>query len=324
MDQVLTGPAPSISLNEAFRYCERLAGSHYENFTVGSLLIPKPLRKHVYAIYSYCRWVDDLGDEPPESLSASLAEAGWTPQKGQPSIQGLDHAGRMRLLDWWEEELQACYAGVPTHPALVALQDTIRTFSIPKDPFLKLIEANRMEQRSDRYATYDDLLFYCDHSANPVGRLFLYLFGYNDQHRQRLSDFTCTALQLANFWQDVACDYRIGRIYFPLEDLDKFNYTEADLSQDVVNQDFRNLMAFEVARAEDLFKRGLPLVDTLKGNARVDVALFTAGGAAVLDAIKKQSYDVLSRRPALSRTKKARLFLSTWAKVRWRRGAYAG
>ncbi len=318
MDEVKTAHTTSFTLDEAYRYCERLAKTHYENFTVGSLLIPKTLRKYVYAIYAYCRWVDDLGDEPFQPLIASLEGANWMHDEVRSTGETLGPSHRMELLDMWERELEACYTGTPTHPAIVALQDTVNTFRIPREPFLKLIEANRMEQQASRYPTYDDLLFYCDHSANPVGRLFLYLFGYGDKGMQELSDHTCTALQLTNFWQDVSRDYGIGRIYMPLEDMERFGYTEAELSQGSFNTNFRDLMAFEVQRAGRLFESGLPLTDMLDGKARVDVALFTRGGTAVLEAIKKQGYDVLSRRPALSRWKKAQLFLFTWARMKLR------
>lgn len=321
MDEARTIPGNAISIEDAFRYCERLAKTHYENFTVGSFLVPKALRRHVHAIYAYCRWVDDLGDEPFEPLMESLAGANWMHEQIRSGTQSLGPSQRMALLDRWEEELEACFTGTPTHPAMAALQHTVHAFHIPREPFLKLIEANRMEQRASRYSTYEDLLFYCDHSANPVGHLFLYLFGYSDKGMQELSDYTCTALQLTNFWQDVHRDYQIGRIYLPLEDMERFGYTEAELAQDVVNRNFTDLMAFEVQRAEELFQRGLPLVDMLEGKAKTDVALFTKGGMAVLEAIKKQRYDVLSRRPALSRWKKARLFLSTWAKMIWRPSA---
>ena len=305
-----------LSPEAAFRYCEGLARTHYENFTVGSMLVPRAARRHVHVIYAFCRWVDDLGDESAEGLSQALAQAGWHP----PAASGLESAPdlwpvKLDLLDAWQEDLDACYDGAPSHPVMVALQDTVRRFDIPREPFLKLIEANRMEQRRNRYATYRDLAHYCDHSANPVGRLFLYLFGYRDEERQRLADLTCTALQLANFWQDVDRDYRMGRIYIPLEDMTRFGYGEDQLARGVVNDEFRRLMAFEVDRAKGLFEEGVKLVDTLDGRIRLDVALFTAGGSAVLRAIEKQSYDVLARRPRLSRTRKALLFLSTWARM---------
>ena len=175
-----------------------------------------------------------------------------------------------------------------------------------------------MEQRSSRYPTYEDLLHYCHHSANPVGRLFLYLFGYRDEERQLLADATCTALQLTNFWQDVARDYRKGRIYIPLEDMERFGYCEGELSRGVFNPSFRQLMAFEVERAMDLFRTGADLVPRLAGVAQLDVALFTRGGVSVLEAIRRRQYDVLSERPSLSRARKARLFLSSW--LGWKLG----
>ena len=314
MKLLLAGDSRTSSLDEANRYCEGLARSHYENFTVGSLLIPKAVRRHVYTIYAYCRWVDDLGDEALSHISDSAAAAGWKAASG--SATSDEREKKLELLDRWEEELEQCYSGRPNHPVMMALQETVRTFDIPREPFLKLIEANRMEQRSNRYPTYGDLFYYCDHSANPVGHLFLYLFGYRDQERQRLSDSTCTGLQLANFWQDVARDYRLGRVYIPQEDMERFGYTEEELAGGVANDSFRRLMAFEVQRARELFDEGAELLDTIDRRPRLDVALFTRGGMAVLKAIERQGYDVLSRRPTLSRAMKAGLFLSTWFRTR--------
>lgn len=317
---------PSTWTTEAARqYCQRLARSHYENFTVGSWLVPKDKLRHIYAVYAYCRTVDDLGDEAalegsdPSSLevdTVSLLAARLEGSTG--GFGGDDRAYRLALLDLWQAELEACYSGTPSHPVMVALRESIDAFDLPAEPLLKLIEANRMDQRSQRYPIYDDLLHYCDHSANPVGRLFLYLFGYRDEERQKLADATCTALQLANFWQDVARDYLKGRIYLPLEDMARFGYTEEELAQGVVTPEFRQLLAFEVERAMDLFRQGAPLASTLDGVARLDVALFTRGGVAVLEAIRKQRYDVLTARPSLSRARKAGLFLSTW--LGWRLG----
>lgn len=283
------------SLEKAYRYCAGMARTHYENFTVGSILLPREKRRHMYAIYGFCRLTDDLGDE----------------------AQG----DRLALLDEWEDELDLCYTGSPRHPVMVALQDTIQTFDIPREPFLKLIEANRMEQRQSRYPTYTDLLHYCDHSANPVGRMVLYVFGYRDDRRQRLSDATCTALQLANFWQDVARDYRMGRVYIPQEDMHRFGYSEDELRNGIVNDSFRQLMAFQVSRSGDLFRQGYPLVDKVTGILRLDLALFTLGGIQVLKKIEQQDYDVLSHRPTLSRGRKAWLFLSTWIRMRLGLGA---
>ncbi|HEU0022569.1 MAG TPA: squalene synthase HpnC [Dehalococcoidia bacterium] len=300
----------------AYRYCQRLAQTHYENFTVGSWLLPRSKRRHVHAIYGYCRTVDDLGDEAAPPTVPALAGG------REVAIDESAPAYRLRLLGWWQTELEACYAGTPTHPVMVALRETIQTFGIPRDPFLKLIEANRLDQRDQRYPTFDDLLYYCDRSANPVGHLFLYLFGYRDAEHQHLSDVTCTALQLANFWQDVARDYRKGRVYLPLEDLTRFGYSEAELARGVENDAFRQLLSFEVDRAMSLFREGADLVNHLEGPVKLDVALFTRGGVAVLEAIRRQDYNVLTNRPRLSRRRKAGLFLSTW--LSWKLGLGLG
>jgi squalene synthase HpnC len=289
---MLQTAAPITTREEAFRYCEKLARAHYENFTVGSWLLPKDLKQHVYNVYAYCRSVDDLGDEA----------------KGD----------RLDLLDRWEEDLRRCYDGVPRHPALLALQATIKQFDIPLQPFLKLVEANRMDQRAKRHPTYSDLLHYCDHSANPVGHLVLYLFGYRDEGRQKLADATCTALQLTNFWQDVNRDMAMGRIYIPLEDMERYGYSEADLKERRFNESFRRLMAFEVQRARALFREGLKLVGLVGDTLKVDLELFSLGGMKVLDAIEKNGYDVLSHRLTLSRLDKVRLLVPVLIKHRWR------
>ena len=324
----------------AFLFCERLAKTHYENFTVGSWLLPKEKRRHVYAIYAYCRTVDDLGDEatpdanpdgggltesPSRDSTDSLPlsrEAGLEGSRTGVAGGADENSHRLALLDGWQTELEACYDGTPTHPVMVALKDTINTFDIPPEPFLKLIEANRMDQRIKRYPSFSDLLRYCDHSANPVGHLLLYLFGYRDQERQRLADATCTALQLTNFWQDVARDYRKGRIYIPGEDLERFGYTEEELAQGIAKGSFRQLLALQIDRTKELFQQGADLVNKLEGSVKLDVALFTRGGLAVLDAIQRRGYDVLSSRPALSRSRKAGLALSTW--LGWKLGLGLG
>ena len=289
MSSLLTSPT-TWSREAAYRYCKSLARTHYENFTVGSLLLPAEMRPFCYTIYAYCRSVDDLGDEAS--------------------------GDRLNLLDLWEQELRKCYSSTPHHPVMVALQETIQRFDIPMEPFLKLIEANRMDQRISRYPTYADLLHYCEHSANPVGHLVLYLFGYRDDERQRLANYTCTALQLTNFWQDVRRDLeQLGRIYIPVEDMARFGYTEDELAQRVFNDNFRRLMAFEVERARDLFKQGLKLVDLVHGRFKLDMAVFTQGGMHILKAIQSQDYNVLKHRPTLSKWGKARLLLSTGAQL---------
>ena len=273
-------------LAPAYRECIALARSHYENFTVAGRFLPKRLLPHVAAIYAYCRGVDDLGDEAA--------------------------GDRLALLDAWEADLEQAYTGTPTAPHLQALQHTIRAFAIPPEPFRKLITANRMDQTQSRFATFADVLQYCEHSANPVGFLYLLLFGYDDEERRRLSDATCTALQLANFWQDVRRDWDKGRIYLPQEDMERFGYTEEQLAEGVCNQAFRDLMAWEVERAQGLFEQGLPLVEMLEGTARLHVKLFSLGGMRVLDAIRAQDYDVLSKRPVVSGRRKAWLLAKTY------------
>ena len=290
MDALLAGTATQCSVEEAYALCERLAKTHYENFTVGSWFLPRETSQHFYAVYAFCRFVDDLGDE----------------------YQG----DRLEALEFWEQEIERCYESTPRHPYMVALQQTIGAFDIPKEPFLKLIQANRMDQTNRRYATYQDLDHYCQHSANPVGHLVLYVCGYRDAERQRLSDDTCTALQLANFWQDVSRDFAMGRIYIPQEDMARFGYTEDELAQGLANHNFRRLMAFEVERTCELFENGLKLVATLDGKLKLDVALFSLGGMKVLDAIERQNFDVLARRPTLSKTAKLRLMLGTVLRLR--------
>lgn len=299
------GPdAPRVpNLPAARAYCRRVATSHYENFTVVSLLLPRPLVRHFHAVYAYCRWADDLADE----------------------TAGGDEA--LALLDWWRGELLSCYpaswsghsvtgeadrsrsdrATGPRHPVTVALRETIHRFAIPPDPFLNLLVAFRQDQHVKRYATFPELLEYCRHSANPVGHLVLYLFGAFDPRRAALADDVCTGLQLANFWQDVDRDFAIGRVYLPEEDRRRFGVTEHDLASRRASAGFRELMRFEVARAHEFFDRGEALLPLLPPQARIDVELFIAGGRATLRAIRNADYDVLARRPEVSKVEKAKL-----------------
>lgn len=276
-------PEPPVSPAVARHYCERLARSHYENFTVVSWFLPRERRPHFYNLYAYCRWADDLGDETGDA-QRSLA-----------------------LLDWWEEELRACYAGRPRHAVFVALAETVRQLDIPMEPFANLLKAFRQDQTTPRYRTYEELLGYCENSANPVGRLVLALCGYQDAEQQRLSDCTCTALQLANFWQDVSVDLAKGRIYLPLEDVERFGCTEAQICERRFSPEFAELMRFEVERAWALFAEGAKLGALVDKRVRMDIGLFTRGGQAILRLIERQGYDVLTRRPALSRAQKVAL-----------------
>jgi squalene synthase HpnC len=273
-------PQKAPSLQEAQVYCERLARSHYENFSVATWFLPAKLRQHFYNVYAYCRISDDLGDEV-----------------GDPQ-QSLE------LLDQWESELNACYSGTPRHPVFVALAGTVRQFAIPQNEFSDLLIAFRQDQTVTRFETFDDVLGYCRYSANPVGHLVLYLCGYSDTQRQQLSDFTCTALQLANFWQDVAVDYQKGRIYLPLEDLRRYGVTGDDIGRSQATPAFLELMKFEVGRAREWFKRGLPLISMVNHELAIDLELFSRGGQEILNAIERQRYNVLRRRPVISKPRK--------------------
>lgn len=273
-------PDHAPTLEEAQQYCARLAHSHYENFSVVTWFLPKHLHQHFYNIYAYCRISDDLGDEVGDQQQSLV------------------------LLDEWEGELKQCYTGTPRHPVFVALRDTVREFDIPQHEFSDLLIAFRQDQTITRFPTFDDVLGYCHYSANPVGHLVLYLCGYRDAERQQLSDYTCTALQLANFWQDVAVDYQKDRVYLPLDSMAKFGVSESDIATRKATPQFRVLLKFEVERTRDWFKRGLPLANMVDRSLALDIELFSRGGLAILDAIERQNYDVLARRPAISKPRK--------------------
>ncbi len=299
-------PERAPSLQDAQEYCARLAHSHYENFSVVTWFLPRHLHQHFYNVYAYCRISDDLGDE--------VGNAGQS----------------LALLDAWESELNATYLSLvepptknvrqdveklqaepparnsvsPRHPVFIALRETIRQCDIPRQPFADLLTAFRQDQTVGRYATFDDVLGYCHHSANPVGHLVLYVCGYRDAERQQLSDYTCTALQLANFWQDVAVDHAKGRIYLPLEDLAKYSISETDIGEHRATPAFLEMMKFEVARAREWFQKGLPLARLVDKHLALDIELFSRGGLEILNAIERQGYDVLWRRPAISKPRK--------------------
>jgi squalene synthase HpnC len=273
--------APSEA--EAREYCRRLARTHYENFSVATWFLPERLRQHFFNVYAYCRISDDLGDEVGDAHSS------------------------LQLLDQWEAELDACYQGSPRHPVFVALRETVRARDIPKQPFSDLLKAFRQDQTVTRYPTFEDLLSYCRYSANPVGHLVLYVCGYRDAERQALSDFTCTALQLANFWQDVSVDYAKGRIYLPLEDLSRHGVSEEEIAAATNTPAFCEMMRVEVERARDWFQQGLPLVEKVDRELAIDIELFSRGGQEILNANERQGYAVLGRRPAISKTRKLAL-----------------
>ena len=289
LPSVYRPPAQAPTLAEAQAWCRQLTETHYENFHVASWFLPERLRAHFHAVYAYCRVADDLGDEV-----------------GNP-------AQSLALLDWWQEQLEACYAGHATHPVFVALQPVIQSCRIPMEPFADLLTAFRQDQSVTRFAGFEDVLQYCRYSANPVGRLVLYVAGYSDEERFRLSDQTCTALQLANHWQDVRVDHTKGRIYLPQADMSRFKVTEAMLAEDIAqgraNDAVRELVRYEVGYARVMFHSGLPLLRMVDRELAVDLDLFSRGGMEILRAIEAQDYDVLRARPSISKPRKAALLL---------------
>ena len=272
-------------------YTRWLATHHYENFHVVSFLLPKRLHQDFYNVYAYCRWADDLSDE-----------------MGDP-------AESLRLLGWWRGELDAMYAGRATHPVFAALEPTVRQYGIPQQPFSDLIDAFVQDQRVTRYRNWDELFGYCRNSANPVGRLVLYLCGYADAERQRLSDATCTALQLANFWQDVTVDLLKDRVYIPLDVLERHGYAVEDLFARRFTPAFAACMRECVERARELFVEGLPLPGMVDRRLAIDLDLFSRGGMRVLEKIEQQDYDVLGVRPAVSKMERVGLLLGSVARV---------
>jgi squalene synthase HpnC len=281
----------SWSLPEALQYTRRLATGHYENFHVVSFLLPKHLHQDFYNVYSYCRWADDLGDEIGDTQES------------------------LRLLAWWSRELDRMYAGEAQHPVFVALQGTVEKYRIPKQPFADLVRAFIQDQTVTRYQDWDAVIDYCVYSANPVGRLVLYLCGYSDPERQRLSDATCTGLQLANFWQDVTVDQLKDRVYLPLDLLAKHHYTVEEMFAHQFDPRFRGVMEEAVDCARGYFLIGLPLARMVDKRLSVDLELFSRGGLCVLGKIEQQGYDVLSKRPKISKFERVRLLLTTLGRV---------
>jgi squalene synthase HpnC len=270
---------------DSLAYTRWLARNHYENFQVVSFLLPKDLHQDFYNVYSFCRWADDLGDELGD------------PQKS------------LRMLAWWRDELADMYQGRVNHPVFVALQATVEKHCIPIEPFDRLIQAFIQDQTINRYRTFDEVFAYCVNSANPVGHLVLYLCGYRDSERQRLSDFTCSGLQLANFWQDVTVDLRKDRVYLPLSLLEKHNYTVDELFALRFDARFQAVMNEAVAVADGCFRQGLPLVRKVNRRLSLDLDLFSRGGMRILDKIRSQNFDVLSHRPHISKAERLGILL---------------
>ena len=284
----LVGAVDPDRLAGAYAHCLRVARGHYENFTVGSWLLPRRLRKDLAAVYAFARGADDIADEGPD-------------------------AGRLERLGAWEEQLLACAAnpGAAHDPIFLALGDTIARHALEVAALRDLLHAFRRDASGDtrRFATFDDVLEYCRCSANPVGRTVLALFGHRDAERRARSDDVCTALQLTNFWQDVAGDLQRGRCYIPGEDLDRFPGSREALAARRATDGFRALLAFEVDRTRALFRRGLVLATLVNGRLAREVRVFAGGGLAILDRLEAVEYDVFTRRPTLSRAALARVVL---------------
>jgi squalene synthase HpnC len=272
------------ALADAYLFCGELARSHYENFTIASSLMPRAMRRHMHAIYAYARIADDYADE--ERSAAKLDE--------------------------WEDELDRAYRGAPRHPVMIALAETVQRFDIPRQPFRDLLTAFRRDLDFQGYATLDDLLEYARCSANPVGRLVLYLFGYRDGERQRLSDLVCSGLQLANFWQDIAVDLAKDRIYLPRADMARFGVTPADLRSARPTPAFVALLRHEIVGARDLLVRGAELHRLVDKCLARDVLMFAGGGLQILRAIERVGGDVFGRRPRLTKRDYLRIGWNAW------------
>jgi hydroxysqualene synthase len=277
------------SAEDGFRYCEMIARSHYENFPVASRFVSKEIRKYVWTIYAFARIADDYADEP-----------------------GFTLAERIDNLNQWEQYLEECYNGNPTHRVFAALAETVERFQLPHELFQNLLAAFRADITVNRYETYQDVTAYCRNSANPIGRLLLLLLNYRSETMMHLSDSICTALQLTNFWQDVSVDMQKNRIYLPLEDMEEFGYSEDELFEQRVNDHFRNLMAFQIQRTAELFVEGKPLLTIVGQDLSMELKLTWNGGTRILQKIHEQNYDVLTKRPALSKMDKLGLLFRSF------------
>ena len=277
------------SSEDGFRYCETIARTHYENFPVASRFVPKEIRKYVWTIYAFARIADDYADEP-----------------------GFTLAERMDNLNRWERHLDECYNSNPTHRVFAALAETVERFQIPFELFQNLLTAFRTDVTVKRYDTYEDVLAYCRNSANPIGRILLLLLNYRSEAMMQLSDSICTALQLTNFLQDVSVDLQKDRIYLPLEELEEFDYSEQDLLNQKVNDQFYCLMAFQVRRTAELFVKGKPLLAMVGKDLSRELKLTWNGGTRILQKIHDQNYDVLTKRPTLSKWDKVGLLFRSF------------
>ena len=284
---------PAWSPDASRGYARHLTRDHYENFTVASGLLPRHLRQDYCNVYAFCRWSDDLADETGDTSRS------------------------IELLDWWREGLRAMFRGRSSHPVFVALSETVERHSLPASDFEALLDAFVQDQEVLRYRTFEDLLGYCRLSANPVGRIVLRLNGRQDEHLFSLSDSVCTALQLANHWQDVRRDWAINRVYIPDEVMRSHTYSVEALALDIgrgsASARYRQLISDLVDRTRALFDAGLPLADQLAGRLGVAIELFARGGMAVLEKIRAQDYDTIAHRPVVSKAERGLLLLRVLA-----------
>jgi squalene synthase HpnC len=280
------------TVEAAFAYCERMARGHYENFPVASRFVPARLRPFVWAVYAFARSADDFADEA--RFAGRRAEA----------------------LGFWEEQLERCFHGEAEHPVFIALRDAVEKCDLPIAPLRDMLTAFTMDLSVNRYQTYAQLERYFQHSAHPVGRLVLHIFGYREPSLHCFSDDVCAALQLTNFLQDVGIDLAKDRIYLPQEDLKHFGVTESMLFARQVTPELRDLYRFEVARARSLFERGRPIIDRVGPELGFELAMIWQGGNTILDKLEAVGYDVFRRRPTLNAADKARM-VARAATQRW-------
>lgn len=294
-----------MTLEEAYSQCSQLARSHYENFPVG-LLVPRHKQKFVHAVYAFARVSDDIADEgyaDPRNPEAKPEQAP-TPEE------------RTSMMQYYQLQLDHCLQEKKLDPKyqwiFLALRDTIHSCQLPSQLFYDLLSAFQQDILKNRYSTFAEVTDYCRRSANPVGRLVLHLHGIRDENLHILSDHICTALQLANFWQDVSVDLGKDRIYIPKEDFIRFSLTEDSLFKGTVTAEFINCMMFQVERAQDFFTQGKPLIDNLSGKLAWEIRMTWLGGASILEKIRQQNYDTLSSRPKLSKWDMSRLLIKSF------------
>lgn len=280
-----------LSVDASFRYCEQLARGHYENFPVGSVLVPSNRRKHVYSIYAFARTADDFADEGYEA--------------------DISVETRMARLDEWQKKLQDSYRGVADDPIFIALSETIRELRLPVALFEDLLSAFKQDVTKTRYRDFDEVLDYCSRSANPVGRLILLLFDYRDEKLHRMSDDVCTGLQLANFWQDVSIDIRKDRIYLPADEMAHYDVTEDDLRSGRFTERYASLMKYQVERTHEIFNRGRMLPKLVSGRLAIELRLTWLGGMRILERIEEQGFDTLRSKPMITSLDKIRLIVQS-------------